>query len=287
LGTIAVSGSASGIGAATATRLQQAGHTVIGVDRHDADVIADLASVEGREAAVEGVLARCDGRLDGLVTAAGVSLPSSPDLIVSVNFFGTIALMHGLREALTASGRGRAVAVSSVLARLRPGSGNVVNACLQEDEALAHQRMAAEHLDEPSGPAYVATKVAVARWVRRHAPTPLWAGAGIRLNAIAPGAVATPMLLPNVSTPADGVPPNAPTGRFGRPDEIAAWIEQMLGEYADFMCGSVVFVDGGMDAKYRPDDWPAPPRVVAKQPADGSGAPSRLSALRRRLWAAK
>ncbi|HXQ58693.1 MAG TPA: hypothetical protein VN799_01300, partial [Acidimicrobiales bacterium] len=51
--TIAVSGSASGIGSAVRQRLEKSGLRVIGVDRHDADVIADLSTAEGRALAVE------------------------------------------------------------------------------------------------------------------------------------------------------------------------------------------------------------------------------------------
>jgi NAD(P)-dependent dehydrogenase (short-subunit alcohol dehydrogenase family) len=47
-----------------------------------------------------------------------------------------------------------------------------------------------------------------------------------------------------------------PVGDFGSPEIIAEWIEMMLSDAADFMCGSVVVVDGGSDALIRPDDWP-------------------------------
>ena len=47
-----------------------------------------------------------------------------------------------------------------------------------------------------------------------------------------------------------------PTGGFGLPETIAKWIKMMLSDAADFMCGSVVVIDGGSDALIRPDDWP-------------------------------
>ena len=47
-----------------------------------------------------------------------------------------------------------------------------------------------------------------------------------------------------------------PVGDFGSPDLIAKWIAMMLSSAADFMCGSLVFVDGGSDALIRPNDWP-------------------------------
>ena len=66
--TFAVTGSASGMGAATCRRLEADGARVIGIDLRDADVVADLGTPEGRAHAVEAVGQRCDGALDGLVT---------------------------------------------------------------------------------------------------------------------------------------------------------------------------------------------------------------------------
>ena len=49
-----------------------------------------------------------------------------------------------------------------------------------------------------------------------------------------------------------------PVGGFGDPDQMADWMLFMLSDAADFLCGSVVFVDGGSDAYFRADDWPRP-----------------------------
>jgi NAD(P)-dependent dehydrogenase (short-subunit alcohol dehydrogenase family) len=108
--------------------------------------------------------------------------------------------------------------------------------------------------------AYGGSKIAVSRWVRRHAVTPEWAGAGIRLNAIAPGAILTPLLEKQLATPSekkaiDMFP--VPTGGFGDPEHLADWMLFMLSDAADFLCGSVIFVDGGSDAYFRSDVWPA------------------------------
>ena len=60
------------MGAATRKNLENDGHTVIGIDLRAAEVIADLSTDEGRSSAVSETLQRCNGRLDGLVTAAGL-----------------------------------------------------------------------------------------------------------------------------------------------------------------------------------------------------------------------
>lgn len=71
MGTIAITGSTSGIGRATRTRLEADSHRVIGIDLHDAEVVADLSTAAGRAAMVEGVT-HDDGVLDGLLAGAGI-----------------------------------------------------------------------------------------------------------------------------------------------------------------------------------------------------------------------
>ncbi|HEY7223947.1 MAG TPA: hypothetical protein VH561_10210 [Micromonosporaceae bacterium] len=77
MGVYAVSGCASGMGLACAEKLRGSGHTVIGIDIQRADVLADLSTPEGRQSAVEGVLAASRGRLDGAVLAAGLGPESA------------------------------------------------------------------------------------------------------------------------------------------------------------------------------------------------------------------
>ena len=255
-GTYVVTGSASGIGAATAQRLAAAGNRVIGVDLRNADIEADLSVPDERGRAVAEALEACGGTLDGLVPCAGVGPPFDPSQIMSINYFGSEAFISGLLPALTAAGSARVVAICSNSTAITPNvPADLVDACLDGDETTARQ-MAADHGDAIS---YAASKTAIARLVRRTAVTPEWAGAGIRMNAIAPGAVMTPLLQggldDEVVGPQIGMLP-IPTGGFGTPDQIATWIEFMLGDAAEFMCGSIVWVDGGSDALIRPNDWP-------------------------------
>ena len=75
MGLFAITGAGSGIGAATRARLEKAGHSVVGIDLKNAEVIADLSTGEGRSAAIKAVVDQSKGSLDGLLTAAGVGPP--------------------------------------------------------------------------------------------------------------------------------------------------------------------------------------------------------------------
>jgi NAD(P)-dependent dehydrogenase (short-subunit alcohol dehydrogenase family) len=251
--TYVVSGAASGIGAATAALLREQGHRVVTVDLRDADVVADLSTAEGRSSAVAGVAALAEV-VHGVVPAAGIGgfTGVDPALVVSVNYFGAVALVEGLRPQLAAAGGAAVVLLASNSITGQPGwDGAVAAACLSGDEdgarALATQTEAVQ--------VYPATKAALAWWARREGVTPAWIGAGIRLNSVAPGKVATAMTEQLAADPVFGPLslsyPSA-IGRDGRPEEIAAPICFLLSDAASLVVGSVLYVDGGTDAILHP-----------------------------------
>ncbi|OBG85710.1 NAD-dependent epimerase [Mycobacterium sp. E802] len=272
MGTYVVTGSASGMGRAAAQRLIADGHRVIGVDLREADVIADLSTPQGRSDGAAAVLALADGRLDGAVLAAGVGpLPGRDNvkLILSVNYFGVVDLLRAWQPAFAASGNAKVVVVGSNSSTTMPMVPNVAVRALLRDDLDRANRVLRRFFAAAPSLAYGASKIAVSRWVRRTAVTKSWAGSGIRLNAIAPGAIMTPLLEKQLASPREAKAVQSfpvPIGGFGNPEHLAEWMVFMLSDAADFLCGSVVFVDGGSDAYFRSDAWPrrVPTRGLAR-----------------------
>jgi NAD(P)-dependent dehydrogenase (short-subunit alcohol dehydrogenase family) len=264
VGLYAVTGSASGMGQEVAHKLRDAGHTVIGVDIKQADIVADLSTAEGRRAAAAGVLAASGSRLDGAVLAAGLGPSRGADrtrLIAQVNYLGVVELLAAWRAALATADRAKVVVFSSNSTTTMPMiPARTVRAFLAHDAERAVRSVRWFGNNAPVL-IYGASKVALSRWIRREAVTPEWAGAGIRLNALAPGAILTPLLEEWLSTPKEAKWTREfprPIGGFGDAGKLADWALFMLSDAADFLCGSVVFVDGGSDAYFRADDWPSP-----------------------------
>ena len=249
--TTVITGSGSGLGAAIRSRLEAAGERVIGVDLRGQEIDADLSTSAGRSAAMNEVLEASEGSIDGLVVCAGLGPHVQPRAtIVSVNYYGAVEVLDGLRPALASGDRPAAVAISSNSIGMVPiNDPALIDAMLGGTEADA----TALAPDFDGSSVYAMTKIALARAVRRRAE--VWGRAGVRLNAIAPGPVNTPLLQGSLDDAVLGPLVDAlpiPLDRRADPDDVAGSVVFLLGPDAGFVHGSVLFADGGTDAVVRP-----------------------------------
>lgn len=262
MGVYVVTGAASGMGKASADKLRAEGHEVIGVDLRDVEVIGDLSTNQGRSNAVAEVLEKAQGNLDGAVFAAGIGPVPNFDVfpkIAEVNYLGVVELLEGLHGAFAANGGAKIVVIGSNSTSATP---LVFKRTLKafEDRNIEKVVKSVKFFKERgSNFIYAASKISVAYWVRENGVKKEWAGAGINMNILSPGAILTPLLERQLASPEEAKAIKSfpvPAGGFGKPEHIAEWVYAMLSPMADFMLGTNVFVDGGSDAYLRTRDWP-------------------------------
>lgn len=233
--TVLVTGGTSGIGHAIATGFASAGAsvTVTGTRAKAADYDTDLSAFDFRQlqvrdrAAVDALGAELH-TLDVLVNNAGANFPDGgdewdPDVFsaaLDLNVEGAMRLSMRAKPALTRSTMAGGASVVNLVSMTAFRSTTIV-------------------------PGYSAAKSALLALTRNLAVH--WAGEGIRVNAVAPGLIATPMTAPMESMPeilAEELAKNA-MPRFGTPEEIAAVVLFLCCDASAFTTGSVFAVDGG------------------------------------------
>jgi NAD(P)-dependent dehydrogenase (short-subunit alcohol dehydrogenase family) len=251
----AISGCATGIGAAVRSRLEASGDEIVGIDLRGAEIEADLSTPDGRASAADAVRDRFGESLDRLILCAGLGGHVDDHArVASVNYFGVTDLLDGLLPSLRHGESPGAVVIASNSAQLSPEIADwpLVEALLSGDEPRAR----AVALEDGGQKVYIASKNAVGRAIRRRARE--WGEAGVRLNAVAPGTTRTPLLEAGLSEPGAGHAIRSfpvPLGRWAEPEEIAAVIAFLLGPEAAFVHGAVWYVDGGSDAMTRPERY--------------------------------
>lgn len=239
-----VTGAASGMGAATARSLAAEGAVVVPADIDEAGVATTAAAMEAEpiildvrdaaacDAAVAEV-SRHHGRLDVLINAAGIIIRSEAwqtsteewERIFAVNVNGVFFMSRAAIPAMRAGGGGAIVNFGSIW-------GSV---------------------GAPGTAAYTATKGAVHQLTRSMALE--HANEHIRINAVCPGEIDTPMLASERNHPVtreflDALAAGAvPTGRLGHPEEVARVATFLASDAASYMTGALVNVDAGFTAR--------------------------------------
>lgn len=225
-----VTGGTSGIGRAVALGLAKAGAHVLAcgleAKRDEALAAAGIEAVAldvADEAAVSAFARQLDA-LDILVNAAGMIRraaehdPAVFDAVVDVNLGGTMRVSAGMRARLAASPFGGAVVnVASMLSFFGGGQA----------------------------PGYSASKGGVAQLTKSLAIA--WAPERIRVNAVAPGWIATPLTLALQADPARSaaILARTPMGRWGEPEDLVGPVLFLCSPLAGFVTGAILTVDGG------------------------------------------
>ena len=256
MGIYIVTGGSKGIGEATVRLLRQDGHKVVAVARKNSDLNVDLGLPEGRRELIAELHRMFPDGIDGLVSNAGIASAKPLSRVLSVNYFGAVAVMEGLFDLLEKK-HGRVCCVTSASLAYGMEIGNRYNVDNLLVNCGEEARIGA--LVDTFNPAlvdnaiYGSTKMALVRWVRRTAPG--WALKGVTLNALAPGAVDT-SIMEGVEDmgqdPEMGMAFPIPTlyreNRIMPPEHIAESIVYLVSENTQGLCGEVLYCDGGCAA---------------------------------------
>ena len=219
---VLVTGGASGIGAATCETLNEAGFDTVAADISPSDGVVSLDVTD--EASWEAALDAA-GPLDGLVNCAGIRTRS---VIIDTP-------VDEFERHLRVNVTGTWLGIRSLFRRHREGSQAAIVNIASVNTIIA----------VPGQAHYVASKGAVASLTKAAAieGAPL----GVRVNAIAPGPIRTPMTAERLDDPDQvaWLEGRVPLGRVGEPEEMAQVALFLLSDQSSYVTGTVIYADGG------------------------------------------
>jgi NAD(P)-dependent dehydrogenase (short-subunit alcohol dehydrogenase family) len=228
---VIVTGASGGVGGAVSGWLREHGARIFDLDRRPPEqsvpefIAADVSDPATIDEAIQQVLDRA-GRIDGLVVAAGVSEEPTPaeeltaetwHRTLAVNLSGAFFTCQRVGREMLAQGHGRIVTIASM------SGAHIVNVPQQQA-------------------AYNASKGGLVALTKSLAYE--WATRGVRVNALSPGYVDTPLLASKAFLH-DRWKAATPLGRFAEPREVAAAAGWLLSDAAAFCCGTELLMDGG------------------------------------------
>ena len=219
---VLVTGAGRGIGAGIAARLRADGYAVVGADLRGSELALDVADPAAWEGAVTAL--RAAGEPWGLVNCAARTVvrdlfaiePEEWDAVLATNL------------------RGPFLGIRAIGPLLREGSGGrIVN--IASDSAFKGRGVTGAH--------YAVSKAGLIALTRRAAAA--LAGAGVTVNAVAPGTVDGETVRELAGDRIDELRGESPLGRLARPEEVAALVAWLLSEEAGYVTGATMLVDGG------------------------------------------
>jgi len=245
--TIIVTGCASGIGLETARVIKLLGGDVIGVDVNKTELYVDelYRADLSDKSMVEALIEALPRDADGLANIAGLPPTAPADMVLKVNLVGLKYLTEGMVPKLAAGAS--IVNLASLAGFGWPQSVATIKAAagLDFDDVAAF--VTAHDVGNVGGRSYFFSKEALVVWTMQNRWT--WRDRGIRMNAVSPGPVETPILPDFLETLGERANEDMKVmDRPGRPSDVAPVVAFLLSDLSTWIRGANIPADGGMSS---------------------------------------